>query len=168
MQIYAQHVDYHEQGRGTGYITPESLVASGISGSLLNHSEHKVDIKDIKKSKDLLKAADDKLAEAQNAQQRGDADAAIKAIQERDKLIQEARHYELSAKTTLEAARIGQEGRGESNIKDLYLGEVKAGTIDPKVTPYSVYKARLSGDTTASIPSDILSIMKNYKVNAGK
>ena len=29
MQVYAQHVDYHELGRGTGYVTPESLVNAG-------------------------------------------------------------------------------------------------------------------------------------------
>ncbi len=49
LQVYAQHVDYQESGRGTGYVTPESLIASGATGSLLNHSEHRIPLKIIKK-----------------------------------------------------------------------------------------------------------------------
>lgn len=50
MQVYAQHVDFHDAGRGTGYVTPESLVNAGIRGSLLNHSEHRLKLTDIKKT----------------------------------------------------------------------------------------------------------------------
>ena len=38
--IYCQHVDSVEQGRGTGYLTIEDLIANGACGSLLNHSAH--------------------------------------------------------------------------------------------------------------------------------
>lgn len=47
--IIAQHVDFKESGRGTGYTTPEALIGAGINFSLLNHSEHKVLFNDIKK-----------------------------------------------------------------------------------------------------------------------
>ena len=50
MQVYAQHVDYREPGRGTGFVIPESLIGAGAIGSLLNHSEHKVTLTDIKKT----------------------------------------------------------------------------------------------------------------------
>ena len=50
MQVYAQHVDYNDLGRGTGFITPESLINAGIHGSLLNHSEHRISVTEIKKT----------------------------------------------------------------------------------------------------------------------
>ena len=50
LQIIAQHVDYHEIGRGTGKITPESLKAVGVGASLLNHSEFKLKPIEIKKT----------------------------------------------------------------------------------------------------------------------
>ena len=49
-QIYAQHVDYQEMGRGTGFVTPESVVNAGAAGSLLNHSEHRITFAEIKKT----------------------------------------------------------------------------------------------------------------------
>lgn len=45
--VYSQHVDFHEQGRNTGYSTIESLKQAGANGSLLNHSEHKISRIDI-------------------------------------------------------------------------------------------------------------------------
>lgn len=50
LQVWAQHVDYRERGRGTGYTTPESILAAGAVGSLLNHSEHKLTMTDVKKT----------------------------------------------------------------------------------------------------------------------
>lgn len=50
MQVIAQHVDYHELGRGTGFVLPESLINAGIKSTLLNHSEHKLKMTDIKKT----------------------------------------------------------------------------------------------------------------------
>lgn len=49
-EVYAQHVDYQEKGRGTGFILPEAILELGAKGSLLNHSEHKIPLKDIKKT----------------------------------------------------------------------------------------------------------------------
>lgn len=50
LQIFSQHVDYEEPGRGTGYVTPEALLGCGVSGSLLNHSEHKIPMTTIRKT----------------------------------------------------------------------------------------------------------------------
>ena len=48
LKVYAQHVDYQEKGRNTGFLIPEIIKGVGASGSLLNHSEHSVSMKDIK------------------------------------------------------------------------------------------------------------------------
>lgn len=50
LQVWAQHVDYREKGRGTGYVVPESILTAGAVGSLLNHSEHRLTMTDIKKT----------------------------------------------------------------------------------------------------------------------
>lgn len=50
IEVYAQHVDHAEKGKGTGLILPESIVEAGAKGSLLNHSEHKMALRDIKKT----------------------------------------------------------------------------------------------------------------------
>jgi|SRR3989344_6342177 len=50
LTIYAQHVDSQDQGRSTGKIIPEALVSLGVQGSLLNHSENKIKIGEIKKT----------------------------------------------------------------------------------------------------------------------
>lgn len=46
--ILAQHVDDAKVGSTTGFTVPELLKGSGISGSLINHSEHRTDSKSIK------------------------------------------------------------------------------------------------------------------------
>lgn len=53
--VYAQHVDALEPGRGTGYITPFSLKLYGIKGSLVNHSEHRLSLKEIKARVEILR-----------------------------------------------------------------------------------------------------------------
>lgn len=45
--ILAQHVDNAKIGSTTGFVIPELLKKSGISGSLINHSEHRIPSKDI-------------------------------------------------------------------------------------------------------------------------
>ncbi|MFZ1970592.1 MAG: triose-phosphate isomerase [Candidatus Nanoarchaeia archaeon] len=62
IRVFAQHVDYFEKGRNTGFIIPESVKAQGADGTLLNHSEHKLEFnvlkKTIKRCKDVgLKTA---------------------------------------------------------------------------------------------------------------
>lgn len=46
--IWAQHVDGAEQGRSTGWVTPEAVAEAGAVGTFLNHSEHKLSDKELK------------------------------------------------------------------------------------------------------------------------
>ena len=45
--IFAQHVDVSKIGSTTGFIVPELLKKSGVKGSLINHSEHRISSKEI-------------------------------------------------------------------------------------------------------------------------
>jgi len=47
--LIAQHVDNiaKNEVRATGFIFPESVKQEGISGSLLNHSEHRINMREI-------------------------------------------------------------------------------------------------------------------------
>ncbi len=48
LKVFAQHVDKETSEKSTGFLTIESAKKDGASGSLLNHSEHKLDFKKIK------------------------------------------------------------------------------------------------------------------------
>jgi triosephosphate isomerase (TIM) len=52
IDVYAQHVDYHEPGQSTGFVTIESIKM--FEGTLLNHSEHQLDNEIIKKTMEKL------------------------------------------------------------------------------------------------------------------
>ena len=100
--------------------SPFALVNLG-KGAEAGVEQYGKDIKDIKAENRLLKQADMKLKEAQNAQQRGDAQSALKAIQEREKLIAEYNHYKMTTGATLEAAKIAAGTRtGLSQLPALY------------------------------------------------
>ena len=45
--IIAQHVDVANVGSTTGFVIPEMLKESGVRGSLINHSEHRISPKSI-------------------------------------------------------------------------------------------------------------------------
>jgi triosephosphate isomerase len=45
--VYAQHVDAYEPGSRTGHVVAEAVKASGARGTLVNHSECRVQIFDI-------------------------------------------------------------------------------------------------------------------------
>ena len=47
--ILAQHVDYSKVGSTTGFMIPELLKKSKVSGSLINHSEHRISSDEISK-----------------------------------------------------------------------------------------------------------------------
>lgn len=47
--ILAQHVDDSKVGSTTGFVIPELLKKSKVSGSLINHSEHRISSKEIEK-----------------------------------------------------------------------------------------------------------------------
>ncbi|ABK77801.1 triosephosphate isomerase [Cenarchaeum symbiosum A] len=42
LTVLAQHIDDKGVGSTTGYVVPELLGESGVSGALINHSEHRV------------------------------------------------------------------------------------------------------------------------------
>ncbi len=50
LTVYAQHIDHIESEKTTGLLHPKTIKAHGGKGSLLNHSEHKIPLKDIKES----------------------------------------------------------------------------------------------------------------------
>ena len=45
--VLAQHVDVANTGSTTGFIVPEIIKKSNVSGSLINHSEHRISEKEI-------------------------------------------------------------------------------------------------------------------------
>src|SRR5579875_70868 len=48
LAIYTQHLDNHPTGSTTGYLIPEVAKSFGATGSLLNHSEHRIPVEDTK------------------------------------------------------------------------------------------------------------------------
>ncbi len=50
LKVYSQHVDYFKPGRHTGYIIPEAIKKDGAKGTFLNHSEHKLSFRILKKT----------------------------------------------------------------------------------------------------------------------
>ncbi len=50
LRVFAEHVDYFEPGRYTGYIIPEAVKKDKAKGSFLNHSEHKLSFFVLKKT----------------------------------------------------------------------------------------------------------------------
>ncbi|MFH1055416.1 MAG: triose-phosphate isomerase [Candidatus Altiarchaeota archaeon] len=46
--VFAQHIDPVKYGSATGWILPEAVLAAGVSGTLINHSERKLNIEEIK------------------------------------------------------------------------------------------------------------------------
>ena len=45
--VFSQHMDPGEQGRFTGHVLGEALVEAGCSGTLLNHSERRMQLADV-------------------------------------------------------------------------------------------------------------------------
>jgi triosephosphate isomerase len=50
LKVYAQHVDWQKPGKHTGYILPEAIKKDRAVGSFLNHSEHKLSFRILKKT----------------------------------------------------------------------------------------------------------------------
>jgi len=48
--VYAQHIDPVNFGSATGHVLPEAVKMAGASGTLLNHSEHRLDRDVLEKS----------------------------------------------------------------------------------------------------------------------
>jgi triosephosphate isomerase len=54
--VFSQHLDPVEYGAGTGKILPEAVKAAGATGTLLNHSEYRLDWDTLKRSINRAKA----------------------------------------------------------------------------------------------------------------
>lgn len=50
LRVYSQHVDFQKPGRNTGYVLPEAIKKDKAKGSFLNHSEHKLKLRVLKKT----------------------------------------------------------------------------------------------------------------------
>ena len=48
--VFAQHVDPIDYGKGTGHILPQAVKKAGAIGTLLNHSERRLDVEVLKDS----------------------------------------------------------------------------------------------------------------------
>ncbi|MDG6913603.1 MAG: triose-phosphate isomerase [Nitrososphaerota archaeon] len=55
--VLAQHVDPLEPGARTGFLIPASLSATGVAGSLLNHSEHPIPPAQVLETSKMLRAS---------------------------------------------------------------------------------------------------------------
>jgi hypothetical protein len=103
-----------------GGTSPFALVNLG-KGAEAGVEQYTQDTRNIRTENRLLKQADLKLKEAQNAQQRGDAQGALKAIQEREKIISDLQERRMATAATLEAAKISAGARtGMGQLPALY------------------------------------------------
>jgi hypothetical protein len=82
-------------------------------GAIQGVTQYGADVKDIRTQDRLLKQADMKLSEAQNAQNRGDAQGALKAMEERKNLLLNAQIEKAKIGATIAKAT-------SSNKRDLY------------------------------------------------
>lgn len=55
LKVISQHVDLKKIGSTTGYYVPEIIDKAGAKGSLINHSEHPIEITEIKQLIEKLK-----------------------------------------------------------------------------------------------------------------
>lgn len=55
--VFSQHIDAIEYGAYTGHVLPENVKESGASGVLINHSEDRIKIADIKRAVELARRA---------------------------------------------------------------------------------------------------------------
>ena len=56
--VFSQNADPHAPGSSTGWMTPSSIKASGAVGTLINHAEHKISMKEIAETVELCKGCD--------------------------------------------------------------------------------------------------------------
>jgi triosephosphate isomerase (TIM) len=55
IEVFAQHVDPIDPGSHTGHVLPQSLRFCGVTGSLINHSEDRRPLEEIKKCVEMLR-----------------------------------------------------------------------------------------------------------------
>ena len=54
LEVWSQHLDPVGQGSHTGWLEPETAIARGASGTIMNHAEHKVSIEHVKQLMAML------------------------------------------------------------------------------------------------------------------
>jgi len=57
LPVLSQHADARRQGSATGWVTPSMIAGAGASGTLLNHSEHRMVLSDIMEAIGLCREA---------------------------------------------------------------------------------------------------------------
>lgn len=92
---------------------PWTNIAEGATAGL---TQYGADIKDIKSEEKALRAADDKLAEAQYLQGRGDAEGALKAMKEREALIASVDAMNVQARNVSKTAYVGDKNKMRSDV----------------------------------------------------
>ena len=92
---------------------PWANIAEGATAGL---TQYGTDIKDIKSEEKALRAADDKLAEAQYLQGRGDAEGALKAMKEREVLIAGTAAMNVQARNVSKSAFTGDKNKMRSDV----------------------------------------------------
>ena len=148
-----------------GGTSPFALVNLG-KGAEAGTEQYMQDARNIRAENRLLAQADLKLKEAQNAQQRGDAQGALKAIQERETIIANYNHYKMTTGATLKAAEIAAGARtGSVRLPALFNALNKS--IDPKEKAQIQAEidrivAIEGGGDSAAVPQDILDILKKH------
>jgi hypothetical protein len=122
------------------------------TGAMQGVEQYGIDTKDLRKEQNLLKASDQKLAEAQYLQSRGDAQGAIKAMDEREKLIINAQQHRDTINAHIQAAKIGASSRSgidEDTIAKGFAKAVENGEYKNTQADYQKYKSLFTG-TAAS------------------
>ena len=54
LEVWSQHLDPVGQGSHTGWLEPETALARGAVGTIINHAEHKVSIEHVSKLMSML------------------------------------------------------------------------------------------------------------------
>jgi len=54
LEVWSQHLDPVGQGSHTGWLEPETAIARGASGTIINHAEHKVPLDHVEKLMAML------------------------------------------------------------------------------------------------------------------
>ena len=56
LEVWSQHLDPVGQGSHTGWLEPQTAIARGASGTIINHAEHKVSIDHVQDLMEMLPA----------------------------------------------------------------------------------------------------------------
>ena len=54
LEVWSQHLDPVGQGSHTGWLEPQTAIARGASGTIINHAEHKVSIDHVRDLMEML------------------------------------------------------------------------------------------------------------------